>query len=435
MRLYKFCAVGLTAMLTIIMSSCLKNQEDLFSDEPSTRLDKRLQECQEVLCSSEYGWAMDYYPDRNISYGGWVYALRFTRDKVTVAAELAPGQSETSYYKLTDDNGPILSFDTYNTLMHYFATPSSLHYEARDGDFEFLIMDIQADRITLKGNRTGNLIYLHRLDEDIIGYVEKCMKKDETFFLTELDGTSGQTAFEATADLVKRRMFFTWEADGKDMSTDSYYLPTPTGLRFLNPIEIGGQSVTEINYDAGSVVFSGQTDEGEAFRMTAKQEVLDKYTYYEEYEGDYTLTAYYGGTQEQKFDISVKCVGDNSTFIVKGIVKDVDLTATYEHRKGYMEIKCQKVADIEEGEIWLTAWDKVGGGFDKAPEAGIFIFKDPDNPGTYIVSPNNYAPIATNSFLLYVYKDNELVGAAPRPWAFANNMTRLTNITSLVKKQ
>lgn len=434
MQLYKLSAIGLTAVLTVSLSSCLKSQEDLFTDEPSTRLEKRLDECQEVLCSSENGWAMDYYPDRNIAYGGWVFALRFTTDKVTVASEIAPGQSETSYYKLTDDNGPILSFDTYNTLMHYFATPSSLHYEAYDGDFEFMIMDIQPDRITLRGNRTGNTIYLHRLDEDIIGYVEKCIRTDEMFFLTEMDGKSGETPFEATADLVKRHMFFSWETDGVGHSTDSYYLPTPEGLRFLTPVEINGQSVRELSYNSSAVVYSGTTNEGSQFKMTAKQEVLDRYTFYDEYAGEYTLIAHMG-QQEQKIDVSIECNNDNETYTIRGIVKDVSLTGTYEHRRGYLKLNCQKLGDSDGGEIWLAAWDRASGGFGNAPEAGIFIVKDPDNPGIFKVTPNDYAPIATDSFLLCVYKDNQMMGYAQSPWAFANKLTRLTNITSLVKKQ
>lgn len=425
----------MTALLSITLSSCLKNQEDIFSEDPSTRLDKRLLECQEVLCSAEYGWAMDYYPDRNIAYGGWVYAMSFTPEKVTVTAELAPGQSETTYYKMTDDNGPILSFDTYNTLMHYFATPSSLHYEARDGDFEFLIMDIKPDLITLRGNRTGNTIYLHRLNRDIIDYVEECLATNKTFFLTELDGNMGETPFEATADLVKRRMFFTWDNNGAAESTDSYYLPTPTGLRFLNPIVINGQSVTEISYNSSTVVYSGQTDKGGEFKMTAKKEVLDRYAFYEEYAGEYTLIAHYG-QQEQKLNVTVECNDDLRTYTVRGIVKDVPLTATYHNRRGCMELNCQKLGELEDGsEIWLDAWDKASGGFDKASEAGIYITKDPDNPGIYLVTPNDYAPIATDSFLLCVYKDNVLTGNAQRPWAFANNLARLTNITSFIKKQ
>lgn len=168
MRLNKLFIATLLAFSTLAFQSCLKDQEDFFDESSSERMQAVLENTKAVLTSSDNGWIFDYYPDRNLSYGGIIYALKFDDKKVSVRCELSPDMEETSFYKLNTNNGPVLSFDSYNTLMHFFATPSSGEYEAKDGDFEFMIMDVTEDRITLRGNRTGNTMYLHRLNEALM---------------------------------------------------------------------------------------------------------------------------------------------------------------------------------------------------------------------------------------------------------------------------
>jgi hypothetical protein len=163
--------IYLLLALPLLLTSCLKDQEDLFTDSASARTTKYLAEVQDVLTSAENGWLLNYYPDREQSYGGAVYTLQFDDEQVTVSSEIAgdPNYTETSTYILNNEDGPVLMFDTYNQLMHYFATPSGSSgaggYEAYDGDFIFIILGISEDKntITLKGNRSGNIMYMHRM--------------------------------------------------------------------------------------------------------------------------------------------------------------------------------------------------------------------------------------------------------------------------------
>ena len=152
MKTHKYFLIGVMAISSLALSSCLKDQEDVFDGNAS-----------ESLMSSENGWALDYYPDRNQSYGGFAYAIKFTGSSATVSSALLPGVSETSLYKMTTDNGPMLSFDSYNTLMHFFATPSGDNYEAYDGDFEFVIDSVASDLVKIHGKRSGNTMYFRSL--------------------------------------------------------------------------------------------------------------------------------------------------------------------------------------------------------------------------------------------------------------------------------
>ena len=56
-----------------------------------------------------------------------------------MGCELAPGVFETSLYKMKGDNGPTLTFDSYNTLMHFFSTVYiEVFFHIGPYDIEFL---------------------------------------------------------------------------------------------------------------------------------------------------------------------------------------------------------------------------------------------------------------------------------------------------------
>ena len=59
--IYTLLVVFLTAFS---LTSCLKDQEDVFDDSASKRLTSYLANVQDVLVSAEHGWAFNYFPDR-----------------------------------------------------------------------------------------------------------------------------------------------------------------------------------------------------------------------------------------------------------------------------------------------------------------------------------------------------------------------------------
>ena len=125
----------------LAFTSCLFEQKEAFDKTPAERMEGYLNEYQELLESSADGWILEYYPNSDLTYGGYVYFLTFNEGEVTVQFQLAADVSKeiTSLYKMTPDDGPILSFDTYNAYLHYFATPSSSEYLGKRGDTEFKI--------------------------------------------------------------------------------------------------------------------------------------------------------------------------------------------------------------------------------------------------------------------------------------------------------
>lgn len=449
MRLYKvILSASILAASTMMLSSCLKDQEDIFEVDPSNRLEQRLEECKNTLISSENGWIMDYFPDRDISYGGYVYGMKFTENDVTVTCELAPGETETSLYKMTNDNGPVLSFDSYNTLMHFFATPSGGsggRYEAYDGDFEFIIMDVKPDLITLRGNRTGNAIYLHRAEADPVQYVAQAAEVGENIFQSKFIGTCGSEEAFATNDLGTRYMEFQWEEEKGEENgqkvfvangSGAYYVPTPTGIRFMAPVQVSanGGEVTELDFNTATYVFSGTDSKGNAVSITGQLDPT--YAFFNEYIGNFTLTY----NTSRTINIKIEDDGTGTGYIIKNLSTQFDVVATYNKSTGTMAIHTQQVGTQGNNTVWMCAWDLDGGGnLTWSTDAGAKFVKDVDNAGVFVMEDDSDAysgqPFNTDSFILWqLNSSGSSAGGASSPWVFASRSYQLPRIVKITKK-
>lgn len=436
MRLNKIYLFSLIAMGAMTLSSCLKDQEDIFEEPSNIRMQETLENTRKVLTSSEEGWLFDYYPDRDISYGGYLYTLKFTDTEVTVGCELAPGETETSLYKFTEDNGPTLSFDSYNSLMHFFATPSGSSgaggYEAYDGDFEFMIMDVTNDLITLRGKRTGNTMYLHRLNEDGAAYLNAAVALSESLFITSANGTVGSTPVDVAIDLGDRSMTISW-GEGEDQSNYEYFVPTKTGIRFFKPLEVNGSSIETLEFDTTNFIFTGSTTSGDQVAITG--EVSPTYAFFDEYEaGEYTFRYYTGGL----LGITVTLVPDkaNNRFTIKGINAKYDVVGTYNKSHGCIEVNSQPVASNGGNTVWLCAWGLADGGtLTWSTSAGVFIVKDPENPGTYTFTTNDYSDLRTDSFIMWeLTSAGSSAGASTDEFGVPGTGYQIPYLHSLVKK-
>lgn len=165
MRKFLLYIMGVISMLSF--QSCLHDDKEVFDESAAERLEHATEETKQILESSTSGWAFQYYLGDEYTSGGCTYLVKFKDGKANVALDLVDDPTDITHssYDVVKDQGPVLTFNTYNEWMHYFANPNS-DGTTSGGDFEFTVMKISNDTIDLKGRTTGNKMRLIRLPEN-----------------------------------------------------------------------------------------------------------------------------------------------------------------------------------------------------------------------------------------------------------------------------
>ena len=158
-----------------VMSVSCNDAEPVFGSTPTERIQEELEKYQFALTARET-WVMEYFPDSDLSYGGWIFVMQFQNNgKVRMWFEgstfIGENPVTESDYAVEHGTGPMLKFRTHNDYLHWFSFaggPNGSGYNAFEGDFEFSIMSVSSayDEITLKGIRTGNTIRMYPLPAD-----------------------------------------------------------------------------------------------------------------------------------------------------------------------------------------------------------------------------------------------------------------------------
>lgn len=345
----------LLALPMMLMTSCLKDQEDMFDKSASARVTEYLENARKVLSSAENGWVLNYYPDRNQSYGGFPYVLKFDDDNVEAryiygyGEDGADGQYTntpiTTTYVLNNEDGPVLIFDTYNEYTHLFATPSGSSgaggYEAYDGDFMFIIMDISDDEnvITLKGSRSGNVMYMYRNTVSADEYLNKARTIAESIELS----TYKKGDLTIVLDTDNQQASIT----AGEETADAAYIVTDKGIKLYEPVTVGGYKLDEFTYDIQACTMTSTADAS----LVMEGSLPDGWKSYEELAGTYKCG--------EELTINVSCNDDGKTYSITGMsyVGGV-VQAQYKYSTGSFVITTPQYMGTFRGMYsWLIATD------------------------------------------------------------------------------
>lgn len=420
----------------ILTPSCNNMEEQIFEESAPLRMQKVLDQTKSILTSSPDGWIFEYTPDRKLRYGTIIYHLKFDNEMVEARAEFAEkGEMEKTYYKFTKDNGPTLTFDVYSKMLHKYATPSGAagDYQAKDGDFEFTIMEAQPDVITLKGKRSGNIMHLRKFTGNGEEYINSVKQTLEDIWFPIFEGNIAGVKTKVEMNSSSRYITFTPE-DGK--AVGAYYIPTNTGIHLMEPAAINGIELNDISFDNRKDILFGKDSNNGEFSMEMK--LPEDYTKFLDWEGNYTLTYNnMGGRAAKTMDIQLVPDEDNKRYIVKNMVKDADVIALYDRNTGYLDIRVQQVGKDDTYTYWIYAGnlnpETGSGSSNNGTSNGIFLKKDLENPGKVLIT-KNAGTFATNSLFL---KRKNAAGSASNsaaPWLFTNNGYQINWITHLEKK-
>ena len=356
-------ALFLGCCLSASLTSCLKDQDDLFDRPASARLQDRMDQVRQVLRSAEHGWEFDYYPGIDLSYGGVVYTVRFDSLTATVGCSLIPDSTETTYYRITNDNGPVLTFDTYNRLLHYFATPSASEYEAKGGEFEFVVRDVTDSLITLYGKKTRNTMYLRRLHASADDYATRTVSIFD-HFVAGFTGTIDGNDVEGTFDLGNRSIKLTSATD----AATTHFAFTDRGIRLYHPLRVAGTSIQALAYDTETMQFTAIDAPQHDIRLQGIP-FADSVQTFSSYAGRYTLR--YNNNR----NIAVTLVPNrlDGTYLLSGLSRHYNLVLRYEPASGSLTLAPQVVGDYDGNTVYFCTYNSSVGSIWLAEEASFTL--------------------------------------------------------------
>lgn len=421
----------LAAMLVIPASvSCVKDQDSVFDKSASERLTETLASAQKVLQQPANGWLMRYYPHPDQSYGGYTFFVKFTETEVTAWGEIAdPDESYTSMYKMTRDDGPVLSFDMDNYLLHYFATPSGTSmnnrygenglYQGYQGDFEFIIIEAKPETVILKGKRSGCRIVMTPAESTPEEYLTQLKQAKEdnfkvfdliyvsafetpingTLYRMELDRDQHQAVFFEKGSLDKKYAAFMYTLDG---------------IRLYEPTDVNGVEIDEMKWNAESKVL-------ETGSLSWNYKMPEGWVSYDQFLGDYDLI--YNDNKDwwtNADTVSVSLVKnvDQESFWLKGVNANYDVKVDYNLSDGNLVIMGQIVGKYGSNDVYFaamyasksssggatwTGWRSTKYGIKTKADVES-LENDPDHFVNYFIAGPSAAAKPVNSFGLLMQK-------------------------------
>ncbi len=259
----------------VLFTACAGEEDDLFDKSAA----ERLNEMRDVYCArleaQPAGWAMQYYPTEEED--GYLILADFNADhsvKVAMRNSFTNNSYKecTSLWDVITDNGPVLSFNTYNDLLHIFSDPADTWGgdtgTGIGGDYEFVVVEAPEDAsyMMLKGKKRGTYTLLTPLEQgtDFETYFTEVINFQNTYLpmtrpnyvylkRAEDEAIYGKS-FIFELETSNRAMLY---PEGSDPVTEGVVYPfivtQRSGkfyLRFRDQISMGdGEMVREFVYD------------------------------------------------------------------------------------------------------------------------------------------------------------------------------------------
>lgn len=346
----------LLAFTCLGLQACLFQEDDIFEKSSANRAAENVAELQELLVNVPNGWKMEYYPGTDYSMGGITLLCRFDGNNVTLMSEVgsvktASGKEVSSLYKVTSEESTVLTFDSFNEFIHCFSEPIMGMNTNLEGDYEFVYMGQEDNKIILQGRRYHNTMVMTPLTQgvnwkDYIGQLN--LIEREAFLKTYSLMVGGQEVGNA----VRTSHLFSLTVEGQTSSSVPF-IYTPEGIRFKDEITIQGKTVQNFVWNKEDMTFTSSDEE--TADVVLKAYYPQDYTPYEDYLGTYYM--YY--REYEKYNEEEDKV---------------------EFRPGYMAVELQqKVA----GESFVLTSDKL-----ETTAANIVITYDKAT-GKLIIKPQN----------------------------------------------
>lgn len=226
------------------------NDDSAFDSNAAERIDQAVADAKAMLVSSPNGWMMHYYTGTAYTGGGYTMFVKFDGQKAHAASDITADVNmvSTSSYDVIKDQGPVLTFNTYNEVLHFLAQPYMSDVDGEQGDYEFIIQNVTENEITLKGKKWGNRAVLTRVAEstDWAAYLQQLRDVEDataSLYLVQSAGQTVDTLF-IDRDAHNVRLLSQTATDTKPF----YYLPDGIGFR-QSFTTAGGATISGLKLD------------------------------------------------------------------------------------------------------------------------------------------------------------------------------------------
>lgn len=176
----------LALIMMLSLAACAPSEvDDIFDESPAVRLDNALNDYTEFFQKDGGKWLMQYFASADEE--GHCFIMTFKGDgSVEISGKndyVNDGAftSEVSLWEIVSDYGPVLTFNTYNTVFHEFSSPQS-DGTGHGGDYEFIILSAEDNTAKLRGKKTGIEIIMTHLDTNT----------DDAAYFNEVDNAWAQ---------------------------------------------------------------------------------------------------------------------------------------------------------------------------------------------------------------------------------------------------
>jgi hypothetical protein len=243
-------------ILILFLSSCKYEEKDIFELNPAERLNKAMADSYTNLTSAVNGWEMAYFA--NPDSAGFTLLVKFKKNGMAVVASQSELTQNKAYeqdsclFELIADYGPVLTFNTFNRVLHRFSNPENPDGYGYQGDYEFIVVKNTEQQVILKGKKYKSVIILTKLSDNTnwSTYLQDITNMDKLLFSAtapKLTMTVKNVAYSFTKGY---KHIFLIKKEGTTTTTSVPFIVTKQGIRLQEKIEIEGVSFQNFTLNA-----------------------------------------------------------------------------------------------------------------------------------------------------------------------------------------
>lgn len=260
-------SIYLAALAALALTACSNDNNDIFDQSAAERLEQYKKDYANILTEDGGLWMMEYFS--NPEEPGYVFTVKFDMDgSVNITANHKwignSFKEETSLWRMIADNGPVLSFSSYNSLFHIFSDPANITGSeapkkdddkgsdidetgyGHEGDYEFQVMEVSNDHKTMRlmGKKYLYMMYLRKLDKDtdVRQFMDDYKTIESGLFSKEISTMvftdSNGERYVATGASTGVLSLYPEKGDAVDQKRTCNFVITPTGIRFREPVNL-----------------------------------------------------------------------------------------------------------------------------------------------------------------------------------------------------